>query len=95
MLLKIWQILHLTLCPHFFRESRKLYPYPHLNVIALSIAIPLFHMFCLAFAESNNLFILRANFEHHIIKFGRLQFVEQKCQPLNINVNVEYKNVNC
>ena len=44
-------------------------------------------MLLLAFAASNNLFISQANFEGHVIKFGRLQFVEQKSQLLNINVN--------
>ena len=43
-------------------------PIPTYKVIALSIAIPLFHMFYLAFAASKNLFITRANFEDHIIK---------------------------
>ena len=59
----------------------------YLKMIALSIAIPSSHMFDLAFAASKNLPIVRAKFEDHIIKFGRLQFVERKCQPLNVNVN--------
>ena len=44
-------------------------------------------MFYLAFAASDNLFITQANFEYHIIKFGRLKFVARKCQRLNKNVN--------
>ena len=44
-------------------------------------------MFYLAFAASKNLFITRENSEDDIIMFGRLQFVEQKCQLLNTNVN--------
>ena len=44
-------------------------------------------MFYLAFAASKNFIITQANFEEHNIKFGKLQFVEQKYQPLNINVN--------
>ena len=59
----------------------------HLKPIDLSMVIPLSHIFDLAFAASKNLFIARAKFEDHIIKFGRLQFVERKCQPLNINMN--------
>ena len=59
----------------------------HLKIIALSIAIPFWHMFDLAFAASKNLCITRSKFEDHIIKFGRLQSVERKCQLLNVNVN--------
>ena len=44
-------------------------------------------MFYLAFAAPDNLFITRANFEYHVITFGRLKVVERKRQRLNINVN--------
>ena len=71
----------------FLGSHRSCSPILTYKVIVLSIAIPLCHMFYLAFAASKNLFITRANFEDHIITFGRLQFVERKCQPLNINVN--------
>ena len=56
------------------------------QVIALSITIPVSHMFYLASAVSENFIITQANFEAHIIKFGNLQFVERKCQSLNMNV---------
>ena len=59
----------------------------YLKIIALSIAIPFSHMFDLAFAASKIFSITRAKFEDHIIKFGRSQSVERKCQPLNVNVN--------
>ena len=65
----------------------KIWKILHLKVIALSIAIPFSHVFDLAFTASKNLSITRAQFEDHIIKFGRLQSVERKCQPLNVNVN--------
>ena len=54
-------------------------------------------MFYLTFAASKNLAVTRANFEDHIIKLGRLQFVEMfyvelKCESLNINMSTsEYK----
>ena len=67
--------------PIFLGSHRSCSPILICKVIALS------HIFHLAFAASNDLFIAGANFEDHIIKFGRLQFVERKCQPLNINVN--------
>ena len=68
------------------------------KAITLPVTIPLFHMFYLAFAASKNLFIA-ANFEDHIIKFGRLHFywtkmspAEHKCESLNIKMStVEYK----
>ena len=75
----------LSLSPFFLGSHRSCSPI--LNIIILSVAIPLSHMIHLAFSTSNNLFITRENFEDHIIKFGRLQFVERKCQPLNINLN--------
>ena len=75
----------LSLSPLFLGSHRSCSPI--LNIITLSVAIPLSHMIHLAFSTSNNLFITRENFEDHIIKFGRLQFVERKCQPLNINLN--------
>ena len=71
----------------FLGSHRSCNPIFTYEVIALSTAIPLSHMFYLAFATSKNLFIAQANFEDHIIKFGRLQFVERKWQPLNIYVN--------
>ena len=87
-LLKIQKILRLTLSlsPFFLGIYSSCSPILTYKVIALSIAIPLFHMFYLAFAASKNLFITRANFEDHIIKFGRLYFVKRKCQPLNIKM---------
>ena len=65
------------------------------EVVALSSLIKsstcqmlfLFPTFYLAFSVLENLFITLANFEDHIIKFDRLQFVERKGQPLNIKVN--------
>ena len=92
-LFKIWQILHLILSPHLLGSHRSCSPILTYKVVALSIAIPFSHIFYLAFAASNNLFITRANFKDHIIKFGRLQFIERKCQPLNRWI-VEKKNVN-
>ena len=71
----------------FLGSHRSCSPILTYKVIALSIAIPLFHVFYLVFAASKNLFIARANFEDLIIKFGRLYIVERKCQPSNINVN--------
>ena len=73
--------------PMFLGSPRSCNPILTYEVIALSTAIPLSHMFCLAFAVWKDLFIAQANFEDHIIKFGRLQFVERKWQPLKINVN--------
>ena len=86
-LLKMRQILHLTLLPMFLGSHRSCSTVLTHKVIALPIAIQLSHMFYLAFATSKNLFIIQATLEDHIMKFGRLQFVEQKCQLLNINVN--------
>ena len=83
------------LSPFFLGSHRS--PILTYNVIALLLAILLSHMFYLAFAELNDLFITRANFEDHIIKFGRLQFVERKiveykCKSLNIKMStVEHK----
>ena len=71
----------------FLGSYRNCSPIITYMVIALSIAIPLSHMCYLAFAASQNLLIAQENFEDHIIRFGRLQFVEQKCQPLNMNMN--------
>ena len=57
-------------------------------------------MIYLTFAASKNLAVTRANFEDHIIKLGRLQFVEMsnvelKCESLNIKMStVGYKYVN-
>ena len=68
---------------HYLKSGKFLY----LKIIALSIAIPFSHMFDLAFASSKIFSITRAKFEDHIIKFGRSQSVERKCQPLNVNVN--------
>ena len=73
--------------PQFLGSHRCCSPILTYNAIALQIAIPPSQMFHLAFAASINLCITRENFEDHIIKFGRLEFVERKCQPLNINVN--------
>ena len=58
-----------------------------LKIIALSVAVPFFHIIDLAFAASKTFSITRAKFKDHIIKFGRLQFVKRKCQPLNISMN--------
>ena len=82
--LKIRQILHLTLSPGSNGSCSPIVTY---KVIAMSIAIPFFHVFYLAFAASKNLFITRENSEDDIIMFARLQFVERKCQLLNTNVN--------
>ena len=71
----------------FLGSHRSYNPILTYKVIALSIAIPLSHMCYLAFAASQDLLIAQENFEDHIIRFGRLQFVEQKCQPLNMNMN--------
>ena len=62
----------------FLGSPRSYNPILTYEVIALSTAIPLSHMFCLTFAVWKDLFIAQANFEDHIIKFGRLQFVERK-----------------
>ena len=73
--------------PIFLGSHRSCSPILTYKVIVLSITIPLSHMFYLGFAASKNFFITQANFQDHIIEFGRLQFVEPKYQPLNINVN--------
>ena len=79
-----WPSISIILGSH-----RRCSPILTYKAIALSIPIPLFHMFYLAFAASKDLFIIRAYFEHHIIKFVRLNFVEWKCQPLTLIA--EYK----
>ena len=71
----------------FLGSHRSSSPILTYKVIALSTTIPLFHLFYLAFATTKFFFIAQANFEDHMIKFVRLQFVERKCQPMNINVN--------
>ena len=86
-LIKIQQIFHLTPTPHFLGSHICCSPILIHNVIALSIAVSPLRMFHLAFAASIHLFTTRANFEDQIIKFGGLQFFEQKYQPLNLNVN--------
>ena len=71
----------------FLGSHRSCSPILTYNVMALSTAIPLSHMLYLAFVTPKIFFIAQTNFEDDIIKFGRVQFVERKCQPLNINVN--------
>ena len=77
-----WPSLHILLGSH--RSCNPILTY---KVIVLSITIPLSHIFDLNFVALKNLFITRANFKDHVIKFSRSQFTERKCQRLNINVN--------
>ena len=72
----------------FLGSHRSCSPILTYKVIALSIIISLSYMFHLAFAASKNFIITQANFEDHIIKFGRLQFIERKCQCESFNINV-------
>ena len=61
----------------------------YLKIIALTIAIPFWHMFDLAFAALKNLSIARAKFEDH---WTEIWTIECKCEPLNIKMStVEYK----
>ena len=64
----------------FLGSHRSCSPILTYQVIALSIAIPLFHMFYLAFAAPKNLFITRANFE--VILSSSVDYI-----LLNENVN--------
>ena len=84
--------------PMFLGSHRSCSPVLTYKGIALSIAFPLSHIYWLAFAGSKNLFI--ANFEGHIIKFGRfticwrkMSTVEYYCESLNIKTSpIEYKS---